>query len=141
VQTRIYRPVTVDDLRRLSSDGVLGPAPATAYAVTDDLRRQHAGADDEELEYLAFLDAARATESARVLAAADVDDSQVDELLDGTLAVSAVRVTAPVARRQVVSFHVADPNDASDAGEPASGIPAFSWYDATELDVVLELLA
>jgi hypothetical protein len=137
VQTRIYRPLTVDDLRRLSRDGVLGPA--TAYAVTQDLRREHAGADEEELEYLAFLDAARAAESVRVLAAADVDDSQVDELLDATLAVSAVRVTAPVPRRHVVSFHVAGPSDAAESA--ASGIPAFSWYDATELDVVLDLLA
>jgi hypothetical protein len=131
--------VTVDELRGLSRDGVLGPPPATAYAVTDDLRRENGGADEEELEYLAFLDAASATGSVRVLAAADVDDSQVDELLDAGLPVSAVRVTAPVPRRQVVSFHVADPGDPGERA--AAGIPAFSWYDATELDVVLDLLS
>lgn len=144
MQTRIYRPLTVDELRGLSQDGVLGPVPSTAYAVTGDLRREHPGADEEELEYLAFLDAARAPGASRVLAAADVDGSQVAELLDATLAVSAVRVTAAVPRRQVVSFHLSDQSDLADPADPAGdadGVPAFSWYDATELDVVLDLLA
>jgi len=42
--------------------------------------------------------------------------------------VSAVRVAEPVPRRQVASFHVAD--------EGAD----YAWYDATELDVVIDLL-
>jgi len=41
-----------------SLDDRLEPAPFTAYAVTTDLRREHPNADDEELEYLAFIDAA-----------------------------------------------------------------------------------
>ncbi len=143
MQTRIYRPLTVAELRRLSRDGALGPAPTTAYAVTGDLRRGHPGADDEELEYLAFGDAARSGADVRVVAAADVDDADLAELLDPTLAVSAVRVTAEVPRRQVVSFHLAEAGSATDTAAPTGpdGIPAFSWYDATELDVVLDLLS
>ena len=40
---RIYRPLTVEELRRLGADGYLAPAPFTAYAVTDDLRRRAPG--------------------------------------------------------------------------------------------------
>ena len=119
--------------------GRLEPAPFTAYAVTTDLRREHPNADDEELEYLAFIDAASdgasdaATDAgtggpARVVAAADVDADLLTDLLVPGAPVSAVRVAAAVPRRQVASFHVAD--------EGAD----FAWYDATELDVVIDLL-
>jgi hypothetical protein len=41
--------------------GELGPAPLTAYAVTPALREWYAEADDEELEYAAMAQAARAS--------------------------------------------------------------------------------
>jgi hypothetical protein len=135
VQNRVYVALNRTALRRLATAGRLEPAPFTAYAVTTDLRREHPNADDEELEYLAFIDAATdaATAaptggSARVVAAADVDADLLTDLLVPGAPVSAVRVAAPVPRRQVASFHVADEG----AG--------FAWYDATELDVVIDLL-
>jgi len=139
VQNRVYVALDRAALRRLATAGRLESAPFTAYAVTTDLRREHPNADDEELEYLAFIDAASdvasdaATDAgtggpARVVAAADVDADLLTDLLEPGAPVSAVRVAAPVPRRQVASFHVADEG----AG--------FAWYDATELDVVIDLL-
>ena len=128
VQTRIYVRMTAASLRRLRDSGELQPAPFTAYAVTTDLRRGNPSADDEELEFLAFTDAAAAGD-APVITAADVDAYLVTDLLDDGAAVSAVRIASPVSRRQIASFHVADP-DGSD----------YSWYDATELDVVIDAL-
>ena len=143
VQNRVYVALDRTALRRLATAGRLEPAPFTAYAVTTDLRREHPNADDEELEYLAFIDAASdgasdgasdaATDAgtggpARVVAAADVDADLLTDLLVPGAPVSAVRVAAEVPRRQVASFHLAD--------EGAD----FAWYDATELDVVIDLL-
>ncbi len=137
VQRRIYRPLAVAELRRLGADGAVEPAPFTAYAVTSDLRREHPSSDEDELEYLAFTDAAAsgAPGGVPLLAAADVDEDDVAELLDAGRAVSAVSISAAVPRRQVVSFHVAEPGRGAD-----DGVPAYSWYDATELDVVVDLL-
>jgi hypothetical protein len=130
VQSRVYVALDRAALRRLATAGRLEPAPFRAYAVTTDLRREHPSADDEELEYLAFTDAATVASggAARVVAAADVDADLVTDLLEPDAPVSAVHVAAAVPRRQVASFHVAD--DAAD----------YAWYDATELDVVIDLL-
>jgi Family of unknown function (DUF6912) len=137
VQTRIYVPVTSTGLRRLGDGGSLEPPPFTAYAVTTDLRREHPTADDEELEYLACSDAVRSVGSAAtVVAAADVDAEVVTDLLDPGAPVSAVQVAGAVPRRQVASFHVADPSS-----EGADGaLTDYLWYDATELDVVVGLV-
>ena len=134
---RVYLPVTVDDLRTLERSGAL-TAPRDGYAVTSDLRRERPAADLDELEYLAFGDAAAAAPAAaRVVAAADVDSDEVSELVAAQLPVSAVRVEAAVPRRAVASFHVAG---GAGAGSAADGIPEHSWYDATELAVVLDLV-
>jgi hypothetical protein len=135
VQTRIYVPLTAAALRRLRTDGHLEPVPLPAYAVTTDLRRANPGADEEELEYLAFSDAAAAgPEPAAVVAAADVEADVVTDLLASAAPVSAVRVAAAVLRRHVASLHVAEPG--SGAGER----PEYSWYDATELEALIDLL-
>ena len=135
VQNRVYVALDRTALRRLATAGRLEPAPFTAYAVTTDLGRENPNADDEELEYLAFTDAASDAATApanggpaRVVAAADVDADLLTDLLEPGAPVSAVRVAAAVPRRQVASFHVAD--------EGAD----YAWYDATELDVVIDLL-
>jgi len=141
VQTRVYMPVTVDVLRRLRTGGRLEPAPLTAYAVTTDLRREHPTADEEELEFLAFTDAATSSTGgagggpAPVVAAADVDADMVTDLLAPAAPVSAVRVATALPRRQVASFHVTELGPV-----PAGGRPDYSWYDATELEAVLDLL-
>ncbi|MEP6648750.1 MAG: hypothetical protein ABJA74_02400 [Lapillicoccus sp.] len=138
VQTRIYLPLTAAALRRLDRSGRLEPAPFTAYAVTTDLRREHPTADDEELEYLAFKDAARSGgEPSPVVAAADVDADAVTDLVEPAAAVSAIQVATAVSRPRVAAFHVVLPSsDAVSDGQ----VPDYAWYDATELSAVLDLL-
>jgi hypothetical protein len=58
---RIYIPSTFPLLDLACHAGELGPAPLTAYAVTPALREWFAVSDDEELEYAAMAQAARAS--------------------------------------------------------------------------------
>src|SRR5579872_5069719 len=64
---RVYIPATLPILAELNKRGDLGPAPLTAYAVTPALRELYTEGDEEELEYAALTEAARA--SLRLLAA------------------------------------------------------------------------
>ena len=138
-QTRIYLPMTPDDVRRLAAEREVGPSPLPAYAVTQRLERSHAAdALEEELEYAALTEAAEraarlqgSSVVKRVVAAADVDPAWVSGVEDEGLA--AVEITQPVPLRLVVSFHVDET-----AGD--QGLEDLLWYDATELDEVLRLL-
>ena len=67
---RIYLPSTIPLLDAACRAGEIGPAPLAAYAVTPALREWYAGGDDEELEYAAMAQAARASVG---LIAADPD--------------------------------------------------------------------
>ena len=69
---RIYVPATVAGLRRLLDTEALQPLSGTAFALTPRLRESYASGDDEELEYVAMSEAARA--SLRLLAAELADD-------------------------------------------------------------------
>jgi hypothetical protein len=64
---RVYLPSTLPVLAGVLAAGEAGPAPLRAFAVTPALREAYASGDDEELEYVAMLAAAR--ESLRLLAA------------------------------------------------------------------------
>ncbi|MGH3584929.1 MAG: DUF6912 family protein, partial [Pseudonocardia sp.] len=63
---RIYVPATWPMLRSLVKNGVLEPIGGTAFALTPALREAYTSGDDEELEYAAMTQAARA--SLRLLA-------------------------------------------------------------------------
>jgi hypothetical protein len=138
-QTRIYLPMTPDDVRRLAAEREVGPSPLRAYAVTQRLERSHApDLLEEELEYAALTEAVERAAglqgnrvTKRVVAAADVDPAWVRGSDDDGLA--AVEVTHAVPLRLVVSFHVDET-----AGD--QGLEDLLWYDATELDEVLRLL-
>ncbi len=138
-QTRIYLPMTPDDVRRLAAERELGPGPLPAYAVTQRLERSSApDLDEEELEYAALTEAVERAATMqgtsvgkRVVAAADVDSSWVRGVEGDGLA--AVEVSQPVPLRLVVSLHVDET-----AGD--QGMEDLLWYDATELDEVLRLL-
>ena len=79
---RVYLPGTVPLLRHLEQAGEL--PPQTGFAVTPTLREWYASGDTEELEYVAFTEAARASlrlldadpaaPRRRVVVAADVDE-------------------------------------------------------------------
>jgi hypothetical protein len=58
---RLYIPSTLRRLGEACNAGEFGPPPLTAYAVTPALREWYAEGDDEELEYAAMAQAARAS--------------------------------------------------------------------------------
>lgn len=138
-QTRIYLPLTVAGLDELATRRQVGPAPVTAYTVTDALAAAMPTADEEEREYAALCDAVddagaqRAMAGdRRVVAAADVDDSEVadptDEghTKDREVPLSRAAASVPVPLTRIVSFHVDD-----DGGNDDDEL---LWYDATELE-------
>ncbi len=58
---RVYVPSTLPLLSAACNAGEVGPAPLTAYGVTPALREWYVEGDDEELEYAAMAQAARAS--------------------------------------------------------------------------------
>jgi hypothetical protein len=58
---RVYIPSTLRRLDDACHSGEFGPPPLTAYAVTPALREWYTEGDDEELEYAAMAQAARAS--------------------------------------------------------------------------------
>jgi hypothetical protein len=137
--TRVYLPVTPEDLETLASGGALGPVPLPAHAVTPALGRPGLTTDEEELEHLAWLAAADEAAAGvaegvrRVVAAADVE---VESVRHPSVPEppSRVELTEPLRRRDVVSFHV---DEEPGAIEPTDLL----WYDVTELDDVSALVS
>ncbi|UQX89697.1 hypothetical protein M6D93_06765 [Jatrophihabitans telluris] len=162
---RVYVPVTSSILQRLAEQGVLGPAPITAFAVTPGLREWYVDDDLEELEYAASSEAARAclrllsaddeASRRRIVIAADIAEDRVevrDELDRGVVAVQ-----VPISLSDCASIHADDDDaeeavdtavrniDAADLGDPeaeflvdeADGFE-LSWYATQELSLVLE---
>jgi hypothetical protein len=129
-QVRVYVPCTVSQLRDIVTSGGVGAVPFTAHAVTERLRAEDPGADDEELEYLATTAAAQASlglmaegEKRRVVVAVDVPSVVPVETDDP----STVQVDDPVPFRQLAAVLV---DDASAAGDVAAAAEA--WADAAE---------
>lgn len=140
-RVRVYLPLTSTDLAALAGGGALGVGPA--YCVTVRLASLTPGADIDELEYAAFLDAAAAADRARgadgtvrrVIAAADVEPGSVTEpALPQGHTPAQVSLTAPLAMRAIASFHV----DESPGGTNNADL---LWFDASELLTVRQLLS
>ncbi|QGN56722.1 hypothetical protein [Nostocoides sp. HKS02] len=135
-QTRIYVPLTAAGVRRLAADRQIGSGSLRAFAVTGRVERADPTGDEEEWEYAALTEsveaatAARGSQERRVIAAADVDPTWVQEQGDTP---ASVQISSPVPLSRVVSFHV----DESPGDE---GMDDLLWYDATELEEVLRLL-
>ncbi|MBM6400906.1 DUF6912 family protein [Phycicoccus sonneratiae] len=135
--TRVYLPLTTDDLDALAAGRGLGPAPLAAHGVTPALGRPGLTTDEEELEHHAWVAATeeaslRAAGSRRVVAAADVDAAVVS-VPERPDVPSRVEVGAPVAGNRVVSFHV-------DEEPGGTGTADLLWYDVTELGAVRALV-
>ncbi len=134
---RVYLATTMTGLARLLADGSV-EAPV-AHAVTPSLREWYVEGDAEELEYAALTNAARASlhqlaadpaaPSRRVVLAAEVADAAARPAPDVERA--AVRLTGPVALRDVVSAHV---DDADAADDVRRAVAALSVADAGDED-------
>lgn len=167
---RIYLPSTVSGLLAAVSAAEVPVRSGVAFAVTDSLRSEYPGWSEEELEYLAMLDASRA--SLRLLAASDPDEPALRVVvavdLDDALATprpgadrAVVAVTGgPVPWRRVASVHL-DGADAApavraaaqviDAADLGDGDAEFTlgsaedfdlaWYAPGEIRYLLEELA
>ena len=125
---RIYVPLTLSGLRSVVAAGELRPQGGVVFAVTDDLRLEYPEADDEELEYLAMADAARAClrllsvadgaePMLRVVVAADVPAATPTSELDR----AAASVDAPIGWRQIASVHL-DGSEAADVVREAAAV-------------------
>lgn len=123
---RVYIPLTLPGLRAAVAAGQLEPLRGTAFGVTDSLIAEYPAADDEELEYLAMSDAARASlrliayedaAALRVVVAADVDAAEPDPAGDR----AAVKLADPVPWRQVAAVHT-DGADAAEAVRAAAAV-------------------
>jgi hypothetical protein len=129
---RVYLPSTLPGLADILVKGEAAP-PLRAFAVTPALRESYASGDDEELEYVAMLEAARqslrlldADQDAprrRVVLAADVPDAQVSwQAYDDEAA--AVLVAAAVPLSAIASGHVDEPGAVSDVAAAAAAVAA-----------------
>lgn len=138
---RIYLPATWPMLARMVSTGKFEPLGGTAFALTPKLRESYVAGDDEELEYAAMSEAARAslrllavefglgendTPARRVVVAADTEVTLRPDLDDG-----AVRVTGPVPMDSIAAVHV-DLPEAEHAVREAAG--AVDKADLGDLD-------
>lgn len=134
---RVYLPSTLPALADILRAGSVGPAPVHGFAVTPALREAYASGDEEELEYIAMLAAARESlrllranpdaPRRRVVLAADADATWIaydDEP-------AAVVITDPVPLAALASGHI-DDEDAED--DIAAAAEAIAAADAGDLD-------
>jgi len=130
---RVYLPSTLPALTDLLAKGEIGPSPVRAFAVTPALREAYASGDDEELEYVAMLAAARqslrlldadpAAPRRRVVLSADVADAQVSwQAYDDEAA--AVLVSAVIAVGTIASGHVDELDAVPDVAAAAGAVSA-----------------
>jgi hypothetical protein len=130
---RVYLPSTLPELAGILVKGEAGPAPLSAFAVTPALREAYASGDDEELEYVAMLAAARQSlrllvavpgaPRRRVVLAADVPDAQVSwHAYDDEPATVLLAAAVPVAA--VASGHVDEPDAVPDVTAAAGAVAA-----------------
>jgi hypothetical protein len=120
---RVYIPATLGILSELAKRGELGPGPLTGYAVTPALREWYVEGGEEELEYAALTEAARAAlrllaadplaPRRRVVVAAESSDAVVTPTgtpisKAGGVAPGEVRIDGVIALRDIASFHVDD---------------------------------
>jgi len=130
---RVYLPSTMPVLADILAKGEAGPAPLRAFAVTPALREAYASGDDEELEYVAMLAAAKQSlrlleadhgaPRRRVVLAADVPDAQVGwQAYDDDPA--AVVVDAAISLVTIASGHVDELDAVADVTAAADAITA-----------------
>ncbi len=130
---RVFLPSTLPALAEALKAGQVGSPGSPGFAVTPALREAYASGDEEELEYAALTEAARAslrllagepaTEPRRVVLAADIPDHQVKPAAtDDQPARVLIRGAVPLA--WLASGHADDPVAADDVRAAARALPA-----------------
>jgi hypothetical protein len=142
---RVYLPSTLADLASALVSGEIGPAPVLGFAVTPALREWYASGDLEELEYVAMMQAAKASlrllhaetraPRRRVVLAAEL--AQADVIArNGLDKPGKVEVVLPVQLADVVSGHVDDAEAVPDIEAAAAALPASDAGDGDAQFVV-----
>ena len=127
---RVYLPSTLPALADALREGAVSPAPVQGFAVTPALREAYASGDEEELEYIAMLAAARESlrmlradpgaPRRRVVLAADAEATWIaydDEP-------AAVVISGPVPLAALASGHIDDPDAERDIAAAVTSIAA-----------------
>lgn len=166
---RVYIPATWPMLRKLVAGGRFDPVGGTAFALTPRLREAYVTGDEEELEYAAMSEAARAslrllavefglgedsTPARRIVVSADLEDVTLRPDLDD----SVVRIRGGIDLAAIAAVHV-DTEDAEFAVRQAAGAVdaadmgdldaeflvgeaedhELAWYDPAEVAFLVEL--
>jgi hypothetical protein len=127
---RVYLPSTLPALADIVREGAVTPAPVHGFAVTPALREAYASGDEEELEYIAMLAAAR--ESLRMLRA-DPDAPRRRVVLAADAEATwiayddepaAVVIGDPVPLAALASGHIDDPDAERDVAAAVTSIAA-----------------
>ncbi len=128
---RVYLPFTLPTLARLLAEDQTAP-PVRGYAVTPALREWYSSGDEEELEYVALTQAARASlrllladpqaPGRRVVLAAELPEEQVAGIA-GFDEPALVEIKVAVRVRDVVSGHIDDPGAAADVRAAVDALP------------------
>ncbi len=142
---RVYLPTTLADLASALVAGEVSPAPVHGYAVTPALREWYASGDLEELEYVAMMEAARASlrmlheqttvPRRRVVLAAELPESDV-LVKNGLDKPGRVEIMLPVQLADVVAGHVDGIEAISDIEAAAAALPAADAGDGDAKFVV-----
>lgn len=131
---RVYIPATFAMLESLNADGVLHARNGWGFAATPELTEFFTSGDQEEIEAIAFDDAALA--SIRLLAIGDeerfphrrvVVSADVEATGEPDMGESVVKVVGPVELKDIAAVHV-DVREAEEATEKA-----VSLVDAADL--------
>src|SRR6478609_2877247 len=111
---RIYLPSTMSGIRSALGSGAIAVRSGVGFAVTAPLRLEYPDWSEEDLEYLAMQDAARASlrllgaegeeNPLRVVIAADAVDAAVTPRPEADRAV--VAVDGPIAWSAVAAVHI-----------------------------------
>jgi hypothetical protein len=134
---RVFLPSTLPDLAQALDAGQVGPGPLPGFAVTPALREAYASGDEEELEYAALNEAARASlrllavglagdpgaPARRVVLAAEIPADRVR--WDATdEAPAKVMIGEPVPLAWLASAHVDDTEADHDVRSASAALPA-----------------
>jgi hypothetical protein len=135
---RVYLPFTLPTLAKLLADAQAGAPPLRGFAVTPALREWYSSGDEEELEYVAMTQAARASlrlldadpgaPRRRVVLAAEVPEELVAAVA-GFDEPALVEVKVPVGLGDVVSGHIDDPRAVADVGAAIAALAAADGGD------------